>query len=240
MNQDILQIIQAEVDGVASESDISRLETAAAADPEVAALRRDYIDMAQAIGRMPAVDAPLGFTDRVMAALPPVVERVPVAERIRVFIRSVVPAPRQQLAFAFALGVVVTLGIAVVLMEAPQPGTDLLAGTLAGPADTRVPLANGAGSLESVVNGDVRQVFVRPGTSGPVTVTVEGAESAPALSVLSGSTPVTVVSAGASVVIEAASADVIQFSIARTVPVEIRVATGEIELLAWSPDPGTR
>lgn len=244
MNPEFQSIIQAELDGTASAEDVARLEAAAAVDAELRSLRVEHAEIARAVSRLPAPDAPLGFTDRVLAALPP--ERAmrtspSIAERIRTGFREFVPVRRHQVAFAFALGVVVTLAVGLVLTDLTPPRPDSVSATLSGRPATAIQLSGGAGSVTTETIDNRMVVTITPSEARMLRVAIQGiSDPAPNVFVEPTSDPVSVSLSGDTVVLEAARTGAIRFTLDPPQDVRIRIHSAEDLLADWTTIPPQR
>lgn len=242
MNNQIESIIQAEIDGTATPKEIALLDEATSTDPVVRASRAEHAEIARAVGRMASPVVPHGFTDRVMAALPPPVRaRIPAIERLRSFVEGIVPSPRHQVALAFALGVLVTFMVTVTITDFAQPDTDLVSGTIKAPSGTTVPLSRDAGVLETAWIDGIPNIAVRPRESMALRVVISGSSGEPPAVVVDVADGVLVVQRnGADVELATERAGLVRFSVRGDSAFRVRVESGGEELVVWSSDTADR
>lgn len=240
MNPEILSIIQAELDGTASPAEIARLDTAAASDAEIRTLRGEYGEIARAVGRMAVPVVPHGFATRVMAALPPPARvRVPARDRIRSIVQSIVPSHRQQVALAFALGVLATFMVTLTVTDWTQPDSDMVSGTIKAPSGATVPFYRNAGVLEAAWIDGVRRITVRPREAMSLRVVVSGpVAEPPAVEVEVADGTLTLERSGGDVVLTTGLAGVVRFSVPGQSDIRIRVESQDEVLVDWTPVPG--
>ena len=156
MNDDILRLIQEDIDGALPESDRTRLHAILSADPEAHRLHADLKRIGSAIASMPPVQAPADFTRKVMDRLP--VAQAPVRAAIRPAAQSTsrwidrvfAPANRR-VAFAFAIGVFMTIAVVGTLSSPFDIDPNSMSGTMsaATPTTTTVAIDSPSGVIES-------------------------------------------------------------------------------------------
>lgn len=244
MNPELLSILHAEVDGTATPEQIARLEAAAASDQEILTLRDEHREIARAVSRMDAPEAPFGFSGRVMAALPPTLpvrESAPISDRILSILRDLVPVQRHRVAFAFAAVIIVLVGIGLVLTDISQPGADAVSATIAGRSDIELPFSGNTGIVRISPEGDRLTVAVEPVVARQIRISIAGATAdAPSVTVDETLTPVSVTRSGDTVVLDAGETDIVRFTIDQGSAIQIRVESGDQILVDWtSIEPGS-
>lgn len=242
MSRDIESIIQAEIDGTATADEIARLDAASAADGEVRALRAEHADIARAIGRLPAPGVPAGFTDRVMGSLPPPRPSragVPLGNRIAALLHRFVPVPRRRLALEIVMGVVAIAAVGLFVSDLAQPGTDLLSGTVSSRPETTLGLKDGSGTFTSRRVDGGWQMSVTPSRVRPLAIAIRGdGEVSPTVSLDPAGDASSVERLGGLTILEIERAETVQFRVAGTGPLEVRIESGSEVLLDWIAIPG--
>lgn len=178
IEQRILELIHADLDGELDAAARSELQQALHADPEAQALHAQLAKMAGALGRMPPVAPPAGLQQQILQATRPSAKVLPFRERRQQFVRY---------AMALAAGMIIaTVGIGFSGGSRLGLDPDQLVGTIGGrddaPAAPASKIALQAPGLTGTVGlGEVDgrwQLVFDLSSEQPVTVTAAYADAA--------------------------------------------------------------
>jgi anti-sigma factor RsiW len=134
-NDNTLELINAEVDGVITGAQRAELNRLLLADPAIRSLRDEAMQLCGALDSMPREDLPAGLHDAIVTGLPV----APAPGRTLRPRRTLANLPLLRYAAAFAGGLLVSaLAFQLGKFDTVQLGQDELAGTIAAQAEARM------------------------------------------------------------------------------------------------------
>ncbi len=168
-NDNALELINAEIDGVITGTQRAELNRLLLSDPAIRTLRDDAMQLCRTLDSMPREDLPVGLHDAIVTGLPV----APAAIRTNRPRRAFASLPLLRYAAAFAGGLLVsTLAFQLGKFDAAQLGQHELAGTLAAHAEARmiVNLPQAQGSITLSGSAANPQVVTSLTTTQPVSI----------------------------------------------------------------------
>lgn len=171
-NDNALELINAEIDGVITGAQRAELNRLLLADPAIRALRDETMQLCRALDSMPREDLPAGLHDAIVTGLPV----APVASGTNRRRRAFANLPLLRYAAAFAGGLLVsTLAFQLGKFDSAQLAEDELAGTIAAQAEARmiVNLAQAQGSITLTGSAANPQVVTSLTTTQPVSIVTQ-------------------------------------------------------------------
>ena len=168
-NDNALELINAEIDGVITGAQRAELNRLLLADPGIRTLRDEATQLCRVLDSMPREDLPTGLHDAIVTGLPiaPAVTR---ASRLN---RAFASLPLLRYAAAFAGGLLVsTLAFQLGKFDAATLGLGELAGTIAAQAEARmiVNLPQAQGTITLSGSAAQPQVVTSLTTTQPVSI----------------------------------------------------------------------
>ena len=171
-NDNALELINAEIDGVITGAQRAELNRLLLADPAIRTLRDEAMQLCRALDSMPREDLPTGLHDAIVTGLPV----APAARRTNRPRSTFANLPLLRYAAAFAGGLLVsTLAFQLGKFDAAQLGQDELAGTIVARAEARmiVNLPQAQGSITLTGSSANPQVVTSLTTTQPVSIVTQ-------------------------------------------------------------------
>jgi len=171
-NDNALELINAEIDGVITGAQRAELNRLLLADPAIRALRDETMQLCRALDSMPREDLPAGLHDAIVTGLPV----APAASGTNRPRRAFANLPLLRYAAAFAGGLLVsTLAFQLGKFDSAQLAEDELAGTIAAHAEARmiVNLPQAQGSITLKGSAANPQVVTSLTTTQPVSIVTQ-------------------------------------------------------------------
>ena len=171
-NDNALELINAEIDGVITGAQRAELNRLLLAEPAIRTLRDEAMQLCHALDSMPREELPAGLHDAIVTGLPV----VPVVRRTSRPRRAFANLPLLRYAAAFAGGLLVsTLAFQLGKFDAAELGQGELAGTIAAQAEARmiVNLPQAQGSITLSGSAAAPQVVTSLTTTQPVSIVTQ-------------------------------------------------------------------
>jgi anti-sigma factor RsiW len=168
-NDNALELINAEIDGVITGTQRAELNRLLLAEPAIRTLRDEAMQLCHALDSMPREELPAGLHDAIVTGLP-------VVKHTSGSRRAFANLPLLRYAAAFAGGLLVsTLAFQIGKFDAAELGPGELAGTIAAQAEARmiVNLPQAQGSITLSGSAAAPQVVTSLTTTQPVSIVTQ-------------------------------------------------------------------